>query len=165
MMQRLFHTSLLCFIFLISAQLSFGQDKNDLKTNKALTKTGKWECKKLQKDGREINIKAIAGIVTMDFSVLKEKKTKTITDAKGREKKKKVMEITNLFRMEMGGNDRVFNYNVKNDSIQFVSLKDWNDYRIVRVEKDELVLEHNLDNSLFRWTMVPATEPKDKKKK
>lgn len=164
-MQRTFNVIMLVceIIFLLGVQQVFAQDKDDIKAAKILAKVGKWECKKLQKDGREINIKAIAGDVTMEYFVRKEKVTKTVTDKKGNEKKKKVMEITNVFKMEMGGNDRIFNYNVKSDSIQFIGLNGWNDYRIVRIEKDEAVLEHNLDNSLFRWTMIPA--PKEKKKK
>ncbi|BDS09800.1 hypothetical protein [Aureispira anguillae] len=164
-MQKTFNVSMLVWgmILLLGVQQSFAQDKEDKKAAKTIAKVGKWECKKLQKDGREINLKAIAGIVTMDFSVRKEKVTKKVTDAKGVEKKKKVMEVTNVFKMEMGGNDRIFNYHIKNDSIQFVGLNGWNDYRIVRIEKDEIVLEHSLDNSLFRWTMIPS--PKEKKKK
>ena len=119
----------------------------------------------LRKDGREIDITAIAGVVTMEFFIRKEKKNETVTDKNGNEKEKKVTETINVFKMEMGGNDRIFNYNVKNDSVQFIGLNGWNDYRIVRVEKDELVIEQDLDNSLFRWKMVPAPKEKKKKKK
>lgn len=163
-MQKMFNISMLLWVMLllINTQQASAQDKDDIKNAKTLLKVGKWQCKKLQKDGREIDINAIAGTVVMDFSVHKEKKTKKFTDAKGNEKKKKVMEITNVFKMEMGGNDRIFNYNIASDSIKFVGLNGWNDYRIVRVEKDEMVLEHNLDDSLYRWTMVPS--PKEKKK-
>ncbi len=152
-------------IFLVAAQESFAQDKDDEKTAKALVKVGKWNCEKLQKDGREIDITAIAGVVTMEFFIRKEKKNTTVVDKNGNEKEKKVTETINVFKMEMGGNDRIFNYNVKNDSVQFIGLNGWNDYRIVRVEKDELVIEQDLDNSLFRWKMVPAPKEKKKKKK
>jgi len=164
-MQRMFNGRMIIglMILLLGAQQSFAKDKDDIKAAKTLAKVAKWECKKLQKDGREINIKAVAGIVTMEFTVRKEKKKKTEVDKNGKEKTKMVKEITNVFKMEMGGNDRIFNYNVKSDSVQFVGLKGFNDYRIVRIEKDEMVLEHDLDDSLFRWTMIPA--PKEKKKK
>ncbi|WMX16962.1 MULTISPECIES: lipocalin family protein [unclassified Aureispira] len=164
-MQRTFNLSMLISIMLLllGAQQAFSQDQDDKKAAKTIAKVGKWECKKLQKDGREINIKGIAGIVTMEFRIRKDMKTEKFTDAKGNEKKKKVKEVINVFKMEMGGNDRIFNYNVKNDSVQFVGVNGWNDYRIVRVEKDEMVLEHNLDNSIYRWTMIPS--PKDKPKK
>jgi hypothetical protein len=164
-MQRMFNVSMIVslMILLLGAQQSLAQDKDDIKAAKTIEKVAKWECKKLQKDGREVNIKAVAGIVTMSFTVRKEKKNKTIVDKNGKEKTKKVKEITNVFKMEMGGNDRIFNYNVKSDSIQFVGLKGFNDYRVVRIEKDEMILEHDLDDSLFRWTMIPA--PKEKKTK
>lgn len=164
-MQRTFNVSMLISIMLLllGAQQTFAQDKEDKKAAKTIAKIGLWECKKLQKDGREINIKAIAGIVTMNFNVIKNKKTEKFTDAKGNEKKKKVMEVINVFKMEMGGNDRIFNYDIKNDSVQFIGVNGWNDYRIVRIEKDEMILEHNLDDSIYRWTMIPA--PKDKPKK
>jgi hypothetical protein len=166
-MQRTFNISMLIsvMLLLLGAQQSFAQDKEDKKAAKTIAKVGMWECKKLQKDGREINIKGIAGTVTMEFRIRKEKKTEKFTDSKGVEKKKKVMEIVNVFKMEMGGNDRIFNYEIKNDSVQFVGLNGWNDYRIVRVDKDEMVLEHDLDdNSIYRWTMIPTPKEKPKKK-
>lgn len=168
-MQKMFNLAvvLMMLFFFLTPQSGSAQSKDqikkDTKTAAALTKVGAWECSKLQKDGREIRVKEIAGTVTMNFSTRKEKKNEKYTDAKGNEKTKKVTEVTNVFKMEMGGNDRIFNYNVKNDSIQFVGLNGWNDYRIVRAEKDEVVLEHDLDNSLFRWTMIPM--PKDTSKK
>ena len=151
------------FITLLLVQLSFAQDKEDLKTAKNLVKVNKWQCDKLQKDGRELNVKGLVGIVTMQFSIFKERKNKIITTGSGQEKTKKVLETTNVFKMEMGGNDRIFNYNVSNDSIQFVGLDGFNDFRVVRSEKNELVIEQELDSSIFRWTMLPA--PKEKKKK
>jgi hypothetical protein len=166
-MQRTFHVSVLMslMLLLLSVQQSFAQDKEDKKAAKVIAKVGMWECKKLQKDGREINIKGIAGTVTMKFTIRKEKKTEKFTNGKGEEKKKKVTEIVNVFKMDMGGNDRIFNYHVNNDSIQFVGLNGWNDYRIVRVEKDEMVLEHDLDdNSIYRWTMIPSPKEKPRKK-
>lgn len=153
---------LFCLVAGFTAE-SFSQDKEDLKTAKNLIKVNKWQCDKLQKDGRELNVKGLVGIVTMEFSVFKERKNKKVTDANGNEKTKKVLEKTNVFKMMMGGNDRIFNYNIKNDSIQFIGLDGFNDFRVVRSEKAELVIEQQLDNSLFRWTMLPA--PKEKKKK
>ncbi|CAA6829436.1 MAG: Unknown protein [uncultured Aureispira sp.] len=165
-MQKSFNISMLISVMLLlfAAQQAFAQDSEDKKNAKIIAKIGMWDCKKLQKDGREINIKAIAGVVTMQFTILKQKKTEKYTDAKGEEKKKKVNEVVNVFQMEMGGNDRIFNYEIKKDSIQFVGLNGWNDYRIIRVEKDEMVLEHNLDDSIYRWTMIPAVKVKTKKR-
>jgi hypothetical protein len=152
---------LLFFSFCL-LQVSYAQDKVDLKTAKNLVKVNKWQCDKLQKDGRELNVKGLVGIVTMEFSVFKERINKKMVDDNGKEKSKKVLEKTNVFKMEMGGNDRIFNYNVKNDSIQFIGLDGFNDFKVVRSEKEELVIEQELDDSLFRWTMLPA--PKEKKK-
>lgn len=165
-MQRIFNVSMLISVMLLlfGSQQAFAQDKADKKNAKMIAKVGLWECDKLQKDGREINIKGIAGTVTMKFTIRKEKKTEKFTDAKGVEKKKKVTEIVNVFKKEMGGNDRIFNYEIKNDSIQFVGLNGWNDYRIVRVEKDEMILEHSLDDSIYRWTMIPSPKEKPKKR-
>lgn len=165
-MQRTFNVSMLIslMLLLLGTQQAFAQDKEDKKNAKTIAKIGLWECDKLQKDGREINIKGIAGTVTMQFTIRKDKKTEKYTDAKGVEKKKKVTEVINVFKKEMGGNDRIFNYEIKNDSIQFVGLNGWNDYRIVRVEKDEMILEHNLDDSIYRWTMIPSPKEKPKKR-
>lgn len=132
------------------------QSKEDKKTAKAITKVGIWKAEKLFSDGRPVNIQAVVGEVLMNFSTKKEKSTITVTDKKGRDKKKNVTEVVNVFRMEMGGSNRIFNYEVKNDSIKFIGLKGWNDYRIVRMEKEEIVLEQVLDNSLMRWVLVPA---------
>jgi len=140
-MRRTFNVSMLISIMLLlGAQQTFAQDKDDKKAAKTIAKVSMWDCKKLQKDGREINIKGIAGIVTMEFRVRKEKKTEKITDSKGNEKKKKVMEIINI------------------------GVNGWNDYRIVRLDKDEMILEHNLDDSIYRWTMIPTPKEKTKKK-
>ena len=65
--------------------------------------------------------------------------------------------------MEMGGDDRIFNYHIINDSIQFVGLNGFNDFKVIRSEKDELVIEQILLKKLWRWTLIPA--PKEKKKK
>ena len=140
------------------------QSKEDKRTAKAITKVGSWEAEKLFSDGKPVNLKAVVGEVYIDFESKKETTTQTITDKKGRDKKKKITEVVNVFRMEIGGNDRIFNYEVKNDSIQFVGLKGWNDYRIVRLEKEELVLEQVLDNSLMRWVLVPFYEEEEKKR-
>lgn len=165
-MRRTFKVSLLISVMLLlfGAQQAFAQDKDDKKNAKTILKVSLWECDKLQQNGRVMNVKGIAGIVTMGFTIVKEKKTEKFTDAKGEEKKKKVTELVNVFKMEMGGNDRIFNYEIKNDSIQFLGLNGWNDYRIVRVEKDEMILEHNLDNNIYRWTMIPTPKEKTKKK-
>ncbi len=149
-----------CLAFLGALSTVQAQDKDDKKIAKTLTKQRSWKCKTLSIDGREVNVQAIVGDVTMDFFVRKEEKKVTVTDKKGNEKKKKVKEKVNVFQMQMGGNDRIFNYNVKQDSVQFIGLKGWNDYRVVRADKDEVVLEHVLDNSLMRLTMVPYEEEK-----
>ncbi len=163
-MQKLFNASMfVIFLIFLSGTQTFAQDKEDKKIAKTIVKVNKWQCDKLIKDGKELKVKQIIGDVTMEFSVFKEKKNKKIVDAKGNEKTKKVMEITNVFKMEMGGNDRIFNYHIKNDSIQFVGLNGFNDFRVIRSEKDELVIEQILNKGLFRWTMIPA--PKEKKKK
>jgi hypothetical protein len=164
-MQKQINTTLfvLAIMMLFGFQQSQAQDKDDVKMAKQILKVRKWNSSKLQKDGREINLKSTVGVVVMEFYVFKEKKTVTSTDADGNEVKKKVQESSNVFKLEMGGNDRSFNYTVKSDSVQFDRVKGWNDYRIVRCEKDELVLEQDLDGSLFRWTMIPA--PKEKKEK
>jgi hypothetical protein len=165
-MQRTFNVSLLISLMLLlfGAQQAFAQDKEDKKNAKTIIKVSLWDCSKLQKDGRVINLKGIAGAVTMEFTIVKEKKTEKFTDAKGEEKKKKVTELINVFKMEMGGNDRIFNYDIKSDSIQFLGLNGWNDYRIVRVGKDEMILEHDMDNSIYRWTMIPIAKEKTRKK-
>lgn len=163
-MQKLFKlTVFLSFFTLLWGLPSLqAQDKEDKKIAKALTKHRSWKCKTLKIDGREVNVQAIVGEVTMDFFVRKEERKITVTDKKGNDKKKTIKEKVNVFQMQMGGSDRIFNYNVKQDSIQFIGLKGWNDYRVVRADKDEIVLEHVLDDSLMRWVMVPNMEEKKK---
>lgn len=158
---RIIVTTLFSILLLCVAYSAQGQSKTDKKNAKLILKVGKWEAQKLLSDGRPINIKAVVGEVYMDFSTKKETNTETITDKKGREKKKKTTKMVNVFKMEMGGSDRIFNYNIEADSIKFVGLKGWNDYRIVRVGKDELVIEQILNNSLMRWVMVPSEEEEE----
>lgn len=161
-MQKTFKLTILLSLFTLLWSLPAvqAQDKDDKKAAKTLTKQKSWKCKTLQIDGREVNVQAIVGDVTMDFFVRKEERKVTVTDKKGNDKKKTIKEKVNVFQMQMGGSDRIFNYDVKQDSIQFVGLKGWSDYRIVRADKDEIVLEHVLDDSLMRWTMVPYEEEK-----
>ena len=135
---------------------SYAQDKEDKKMNETLAKVNKWRCKKVLVDGKEINLDSTnIGVVTMEFSVLKKRKIKKITTKKGVEKNKKVLEMTNVFKIEMSGNDRIFNYNIKNDSIQFMSVKGFNDYKIISINDTELLLEHVLNKSKFSWVMIP----------
>jgi hypothetical protein len=134
------------------------QDADDLKIAKTIAKVKDWECTKLQKDGREIDVKAIAGDVYMTFNSRVEKKMKEVELKNGKTKKKKVKSTINSFKMEMGGNDRIFEYKIEGDSVKFDSVKGFNDYRIVRADKDELVLEQALDDSIFRWTMIPSED-------
>ncbi|MGH1338575.1 MAG: hypothetical protein ACRBFS_20845 [Aureispira sp.] len=164
-MQKSFKlTILLSLIALLWALPSTqAQDKDDKKIAKTLVKQRSWKCKTLRIDGREVNVQAIVGDVNMDFFVRKQERKVTVTDKKGNEKKKTIKEKVNVFQMEMGGSDRIFNYNIKQDSVQFVGLKGWNDYRIVSASKEEVVLEHVLDDSLMRWIMVPNEEAKKEK--
>lgn len=77
------------------------------------------------------------------------------------------MEVSTIFKIELGGNYKSFEYIVKNDSIKFVgsNLNGWNDYEIVSLEKEKIVLKHKIDNSFFEWTMVPEPVSEKKKKK
>jgi hypothetical protein len=166
-MQTTFRLTILVSLFALLWALpnAQAQDKDDKKIAKTLTKQRSWKCKSIRIDGREVNVQAIVGDVIMDFFVRKEENKVTVTNKKGEEVKKVVKEKVNVFQMEMGGSDRIFNYNIKQDSVKFIGLKGWNDYRIVRADKDEVVLEHVLDDSLMRWTMVPNEEADSKKKK
>ena len=154
------HTYSVCFFASFTfSQGAVAQDKDDIKMAKTIHKIGAWQSKQTFKDGREFNFEAVAGKVVMTFTTRTQKKTKQI-EVKGKIKKKKVKEVINSFKMEVGGNDRIFNYVIESDSVKFDSVKGFKDFKIVRADKDELVLEQELDGSLFRWVMKPA--PKEK---
>ncbi len=156
----------LLFIFLLNtqqlnAQSESTQKKKDKKTAQIIYKVGAWESYKTEKNGAPFNLESIAGKATMTFIHRTLKKTKEVKETG---KVKKYKEIVNSFKMEMGGNDRIFNFTIENDSIKFIKINGFSDYRIVRVDAAELVLEQELDNSLFRWVMRPKKKEKKVKK-
>ncbi len=142
--------------------LSKEQLSKDANSLKNISKVGTWTTKKLQKNGREVDILAHVGEVTMKFSSRVLKKNKKIELANGKTKTKKVKETVNSFKMDMGGSDRIFDYTVAQDSVRFVGVSGFNDFRIVRADKGELVLEQSLDGDLLRWYMEPLDEKKKK---
>jgi hypothetical protein len=114
---------------------------------------GIWEIKTIEKGGRTIDMRAIAGECYMDFS----KNIKKNKDNK--------VKTTYKFRMEMGGQDRVFDYKIANDSIKFVEVKQWNDMKIVSFSKEITKLDHNLDGDIIRYNLYPRPDLDEAKKK
>lgn len=123
--------------------------KEEKKKMKTLQKTV-WQTRDgsgIEKDGRIIDFNSITGAAYMHFYVMKEKQKDT-------KRKKKV----NKWKMEIGGQERIFNYEIKGDSIAFEEVKGWNDMRIITLEKDRLVVDQLKDGSIIRWNMIPKTK-------
>ena len=103
-----------------------------------------WRVEHIVKDGRVIDIQSIAGETTMKFYTFKKKNKKT--------KKKR---IAYKFKMDMGGGDRIFDYTIQGDSIKFLKVNGWNDFRIIKLNKKTFELDHlSADGDLIRWVMV-----------
>jgi hypothetical protein len=109
---------------------------------------GTWEVKTLEKAGRIINITEIAGETFMEFYRFEKK------DKEGK------LTVTYKFRMEMGGNERMFDFKLVNDSIQYQQVKGWNDMKIVNLdrEKGELLLDQSLDGDIIQWALTPRPD-------
>ena len=114
---------------------------------------GIWEIKTIEKGGRTIDMRAIAGECYMDFykNVKKNKDNKIKTTYK--------------FRMEMGGQDRVFDYKLANDSLKFVEVKQWNDMKIVSFGKEEAKLDQIVDGDIIRYNIFSRPDLNEAKKK
>lgn len=131
--------------------------KEDKYTLKWLLKIGSWKSKQLKVNGREIAVQKIMGDVLMDFYIYESKNKKT-----GKKEK------TYKHKLDMAGSNRIFDFNIENDSLKFVEVNGWNDYEIKRIDKTEVVIIHRLDNKEHRWVMIPndaAVNTKKKKKK
>jgi hypothetical protein len=102
---------------------------------------GIWEITTLEKGGRDIDVVSIAGEVFMEFFRYEKK------DKEGK------LKVTYRFRMEMGGSDRVFDFKLVADSVQFQEVKGWNDFKIITLEREGagLVLEQDMDGDMIRW--------------
>jgi hypothetical protein len=149
-MQKIIKFSLFTLLLLAFSLQSHAQDrkmtKEEKKTMKTLKKTV-WQTRDgsgIEKDGRPIDFNNITGAAYMHFYDMKEKQ-------KGSKRKVKV----NKWKMEIGGQERVFNYTIKGDSIAFDGVKGWNDMRIITLEKDRLTVDQLSDGSIIRWNMVP----------
>ncbi len=150
-MQKLIKFPLLAILFLFSSSIAFAQEeyrmnKKEKKTMKKLMRID-WQTKNIEQDGKFIDFNSIAGPAYLYFYIMKEKQ-------KDKRKKLKV----NKWKMEISGQDRIFNYHIKGDSIVFEGLKGWNDMRIIILEKDRLVMDQLNDGSIIRWNMVPKEE-------
>jgi hypothetical protein len=120
--------------------------KSDKKGYKQLLKVGTWEAKGLSKNGSPVDFTAYAEML-MDFE-------KHVT----KKNKKKI--VRHVLWVDMSGGNRNFDFEYKNDSIQFLNVRGLNDYRIISVDKEFLVLEQVLNQDLYRWKFSPA--PKEK---
>jgi hypothetical protein len=139
--------------FCLLAFYSCTGSKNNSKTSPEDKFLGIWEIKTIEKGGRTIDMRSIAGECYMDFSKnikkSEDKKTKT----------------TYKFRMEMGGQDRIFDYRVMNDSVKFVQVKNWNDMKIVSFGKEETKLDQIVDGDIIRYNLYPRPDLDAAKKK
>jgi hypothetical protein len=126
--------------------------KADLKKYKMLSAMN-WKTVNIEQDGRPININEISGEAYMYFYQMKE------TD-----KKTKKSKTVYKFKMEMEGSDRIFDIRIKGDSVQFIGVKGWNDFRIINLEKDRFSADQVMDGHVIRWNMtsMPKEDPKKK---
>jgi hypothetical protein len=113
---------------------------------------GTWQAKNIEKNGRIIDINALAGEVLMEFR----QSSKKQADGK--------MKIVYKARIEMGGSDRIFDYVVANDSVKYQGVEGWNDMKIISQTAEELKFDQIVDDDLLRWNMFPRPDL-DKKRK
>jgi hypothetical protein len=151
---RVWQFALIC-VFLV-AQVACKSTGGSKKTKDPEGKVlGTWEVKTLEKGGRVINITEIAGETFMEFYRMEKKE------------KDGNLKVTYKFRMEMGGNDRMFDFKLVNDSIQYQEVKGWNDMKIVNLdrEKGEMLLDQSLDGDIIRWALEPRPDIDEEKAK
>jgi len=144
---------LIAAAFCLSALYACTGSKNNSKASPEDKFLGIWEIKTIEKGGRTIDMRAIAGECYMDFS----KNVKKSDDKKTK--------TTYKFRMEMGGQDRIFDYRVMNDSVKFVQVKNWNDMKIVSFSKEETKLDQIVDGDIIRYNLYPRPDLDAAKKK
>ena len=119
---------------------------------------GTWQVKSIEQNGRTIDIEKIAGETFMEFYTFEKK------DKEG----KKI--VTYKYKMEMGGSDRMFDFKLVNDSIQFQKVKGWNDMKIIDLNRaaQKLIVQQHMDGNLIFWNMIlraDMDEAKAKQKK
>lgn len=130
----------LVVLFTIVACSTTKTSKTQAPENKVL---GTWQVKSLDQNGRSIDIEKIAGETFMEFYTYEKK------DKDGN----KV--ITYKYRMEMGGSDRMFDFKLVNDSIQFQKVKGWNDLKILELNREtgSFIVEQFMDGNNITWYM------------
>lgn len=148
-MQKLYFWQIALFCLLFMVQTACKPTAGRYKTKDAESKIlGIWEVKTLEKGGRIINITEIAGETFMEFYRFQKK-----------EKDGKI-KVTYKYRMEMGGSDRMFDFKLVGDSVQFQQVKGWNDMKISSLDKitGELVLDQAIDGDIISWALTLRPE-------
>lgn len=131
-------------LFALVSTATFAQNtkmsKADAKRNKTLMAT--WSVETIQKGGRVIDIKAIAGETLMHFYPI---------EKKDKDSGKKY--LVYKYKMEGGGFDRIFDYKIEGDSIKFVGVNGWNDLKIIEMDAAKLVVDQLVDGDIIRYNM------------
>jgi hypothetical protein len=142
------HLLLVAAVFAIGSGQVVAQkmSKADKKGYKQLLKVGTWEAKGLSKNGSPVDFTAYAEML-MDFEKHTTKKNKKKT-------------VRHVLWIDMSGGNRNFDFEYKNDSIQFLNVRGLNDYRVVSVDKELLIMEQVLNQDLYRWKFLPADKAK-----
>lgn len=147
-----------CFLALLVLPLQaqknkkYKPSKEEKKTMKTL-KSHPWQTEYLELNGQYIDCNAQAGPIVMYFYDLKEK----VQVKRGKKTKYKKQKV-DKWKMDIGGRDRIFDFQVRKDSIQFLQVKGWNDMRIIKLEDGKLVVDQLHEGNLRRWYFVPAEE-------
>jgi hypothetical protein len=144
-MRKLYFWQIALFCLLSLAQTACKPTAGRYKTKDAERRIlGIWEVKTLEKSGRIINITEIAGETFMEFYRFQ----KIEKDGK--------IKITYKYRMEMGGSDRMFDFKLVGDSIQFQQVKGWNDMKISSLDPitGDLTLDQAIDGDIISWALI-----------
>lgn len=109
-----------------------------------------WISENMTKEDKIVNINNINGVITMSFSMVRER---NLNDKQKKPYRK--------FRYIVGGTKHEMNFTIIGDSIHFHGFKGWNDCKIIELKKDRLVLEQLYQNKIIRWNMIPMTRKKE----
>ena len=153
---RFFLLSLCCAFLLSGLQAQPWQPAKKDKKRTALL-LGSWDTEGVEKSGRQIDVKKVFGEVIFHYYILERKNKKT-----------NKMEKHYKYKVEMGGTDRIFDFELRGDSISFPDVDGWNDCHILLLDKKNMELEQVIDGNIHIWKLnrlPPAPKPKKETKK
>ncbi|MFM7021425.1 MAG: hypothetical protein ACKOXB_00490 [Flavobacteriales bacterium] len=137
MKKRLFYLCLLTFPVMLMFYSMSIQKSAEGKQWKVFS-AHEWKVKDMVKNGKTVDIVKYTGDQYYSFFIEKE----------GKKKIKK-------FKVEMGGETRVFECGIVGDSLKLFNPPGWNNYKIISVQKEKAVLEQISLGTTVQWNLIP----------